>query len=108
MLDITVLAPENAGIASIASLKGELAAAIEEAAKGSSITLDLSGATRADSSLAQVVIAFEAAAAAKGLRAKVKGAEGELSALSLTASDFISRPDELAKRRAAGPAGGRS
>lgn len=108
MLDITVLAPENAGIASIASLKGELASAIEKAAKGSSITLDLSGATRADSSLAQVVIAFEAAAAAKGLRAKVKGAEGELSLLSLAGSDFIGRPDEIAKRRAAGPDGGRS
>jgi len=108
VLDITVMAPETAGIASIAAIKGELSSAIEKASKGSSITLDLSAATRADSSLAQVVIAFEAAAATKGVRAKVKGAEGELSLLSLTGSDLIGRSDEIAKRRAAEPDGGRS
>lgn len=108
MLDITVTAPENAGVASISSLKDELASAIEKAAKGSSILLDLSSTARADSSLAQLVIAFEAAASAKGLIAEVKGAEGELSLLSLLGSDFVGRPDETAKRKAARPEGVRS
>jgi hypothetical protein len=107
VLDITIRAPENAGIASIAVLKDELLSAIEKAAKGSSIMLDLSGTTHADSSLAQVILAFEATAADKGLRATIKG-DDDLSLRSLLSSDSVGRPDGKAKRKPAEAEGDRA
>jgi len=87
VLDITVQAPEDAGIAAISSIKAELVAAMDKAGKGSSIVLDISRTKRADSSLAQLIISFKAEAAAKGLTGAIKGDDEDRSMRSMLCCD---------------------
>ncbi|OHD19661.1 MAG: hypothetical protein A2Y38_11805 [Spirochaetes bacterium GWB1_59_5] len=89
MLDITVLAPENSGIAAVAGIKAELMAALDKAGSGSTILLDISKTKRADSSLAQLIIAFERDAAAKGCKSVIRESESRHSLLTMFCCDSI-------------------
>jgi len=89
VLDITVLAPEDAGIAAVSALKAELTAALEKANAGSSILLDITQTKRADSSLAQLIVAFRSEAATKGCKAAVKGDEDNGALKTMLCCDTI-------------------
>lgn len=89
MLDLTVHTPEDAGISAVAGIRVELMAAIEQARRGSTITLDLSRTRKSDSSLAQLIVSCKAEAAAKGLKLEVKAAGEEQSLLSMLSCDSM-------------------
>lgn len=89
MLEITVLAPEDSGIAAVAGIKAELVAALEKAGSGATIVLDISKARRADSSLAQLVIALERAAAAKGCKTAIRDSDANRSLRTMFCCDSI-------------------
>lgn len=88
MLDITVLAPEDAGIAAVAELRTELLSATENAKPGSVVVFDLSNVEKADSSLAQLIIALKAEAASKGFSVTIKGDKAVASLHAMLSCDF--------------------
>ena len=87
MLDITVLAPEDSGVASVGAIKADLMAAMDKATPGSSIILDISKARRADSSLAQLIVAFRMEAEARGYAASVKSDDEQRAMLTMLCCD---------------------
>lgn len=80
MADIVVSAPADSGIGAVAGLKVRLMAALDEAGPSGSVRLEIDKVERADSSFAQLVMAFKAEARARSIRAVVAGGEGSLSA----------------------------
>lgn len=89
MLDITVMAPEDSGIAAVAGIKAELMASLQKAKPGSTILFDISKARRADSSLAQLIIAFGHEAATKGCTATVRDGAGSRSLPGMCCCDSM-------------------
>jgi len=87
--EITVYAPEEAGIATIAGIREELLAAMVKTDRASTLVLDLSRTRKADSSLAQLIVALKTEAAAKGLRLVVKTEGDAQSLLSLLSCDSM-------------------
>jgi hypothetical protein len=87
MRELSVIAPADAGIAAVAGLKAELMAAFGEAAPGSRVLLDLSKTEKADSALAQLVIAARAEAAERKLELVVTGDDKERSVCALLSCD---------------------
>ena len=89
VLDMTVFSPEDAGISAVAGIRAELLEAIGKASRGTTVQLDLSRATKADSALAQLIISSKAEAAAKGIKLTIKTPGDELSILSLLSCDSM-------------------
>ena len=87
MLDITVPAPEDSGIAAVSSIKADLMAAMDKASDGSTIILDIGKVIRADSSLAQLIVAFRNEAAARGYTASVKSDDERHAMLTMLCCD---------------------
>ncbi len=92
MLDITIVAPEDAGISAVTALKAELMAALEKASSGSSILLDISATKRADSSLAQLIVAFRVEATAKGCVVTIKGDDSNHALKSMLGCNTFDEP----------------
>ncbi len=104
MLDITVLAPEDAGIAAVSELRAELLSATERAKPGSAVVVDLSNVQKADSSLAQLIIALKAEAAAKGFSVNLKGDEAAASLHAMLSCDSEDEGCSVARKPARGKA----
>ena len=100
MLNVTVFAPEDAGIAAVSELRTELLAATEKAKAGSTIVLDLSRVERADSSLAQLIIALKAEAAAKDFSLSIRGDDERSSLRALLSCDSEEDGCSLTRRPA--------
>ncbi len=98
MLEITVLAPEDSGIAAVAGIKAELLAALDKAGSGSTIVLDISKARRADSSLAQLFIALEREAVAKGCKTVIKDSDASRSLRTMLCCDAMEGQHEEGRR----------
>ncbi len=108
MLDITIKAPEKAGVASITELRDELVSAIKGAGSGAKVVLDLSGTNQADSSFAQLVASFKYEAMAKGIEVSVVGMGGPTSLMEMLSCDKFQEDCGLAARKAAPRAGGKA
>lgn len=98
MLEITVLAPEDSGIAAVAGLKAELMAALKKAGSGSTIVFDISKAKRADSSLAQLIIALEREASAKGCKVVVLDGDANRTTRTMLCCDSMEGQNEGGSR----------
>jgi hypothetical protein len=94
VLEITVLAPEDSGIAAVAGIKSELMAALKKAGSGSTIILDISNARKADSSLAQLVIALEREAAAKDCNVVIRNNDAQRSLRTMFCCDSMEGQNE--------------
>ncbi len=81
MADIIVSAPADSGIGAVAGLKAELMAALDKAGPAGVVRFELDKVVRSDSSLAQLVMAVQAEARARSVKAVVQGADGSLSAM---------------------------
>ncbi len=100
MLEITVLAPEDSGISAAAGIKAELLSAVGKARPGSTIIFDISKAKRADSSLAQLMIAFERDAAVKGYKAVIKDGDAQRTPQTMCGCDSMEgRNEEVSHER---------
>ncbi|HOZ73462.1 MAG TPA: STAS domain-containing protein [Spirochaetales bacterium] len=108
MLDITIKAPEEAGVATITELRDELISAIKGAGSGAKVVLDLSGTSLADSSFAQLVAAFKREAIAKGLEVSVVGMGGPTSLMEMLSCDKFLEDSGIAASKAAPRAGGKA
>lgn len=89
MLETTVYAPEDAGISAVAGIRAELVAAIDKSVRGSTIVFDLGRTSKADSSLAQLIVSSRVAAEAKGITLAVKTTSDGLSMFSLLSCDSM-------------------
>ncbi|GAB1457925.1 MAG: STAS domain-containing protein [Spirochaetia bacterium] len=87
MDELTITLPGSAGIASISDLHQELLGALGTAASGSSILLDASTTSAADSSLAQLLLSFKTEASAHGIHVSVLGLKEALSLKNLLCCD---------------------
>jgi len=94
VLEITVLAPEDSGIAAVAGIKAEFMAALKKAGSGSTIVFDMSKAKRTDSSLAQLVITLEREAAARDCKAVVKDGDAHRSLRTMLCCDSLEGQNE--------------
>lgn len=108
MLDITLMAPEDSGVASSATIKADLMAAMDKASSDSTITLDISKTMRADSSLAQLIVAFRAEALARGYTAMIKSPDAYQAMLTMLCCDSFEKADfEQAPKKSLKPEAGR-
>ena len=87
MRKFVVKAPAECRVDAAAGLKTELLAALDQAEGKAPVTLDISGVERADSSLAQLVLAFMKEAEARGAEAVLVGDTGFRSVPSLLGCD---------------------
>lgn len=108
MLDITVVAPEEAGVSAVAGLKAELMSAMTKASPSSSIVFDISETRRVDSSLAQLIVALRAEAEARGLTVAIKGDDKDMSLNAMLACDALVSDTTIGRPAARRPKGGSS
>jgi len=87
--EFSVLAPSDAGVAAVASLRLSLLAVMDKAGPGDSIVLDLGKLATADSALAQLVIAFRQEAKLREQKAVVEGEDSKLSVAGLLGCDVV-------------------
>lgn len=87
MSEPSVGVPRNAGIAEIQSIRDRLLEAARGAKPGKPLSVDLSGVVEADSSLAQLLIALKAEAAAKGFELAFNDGDPEAWIRALLACD---------------------
>lgn len=88
MSEVVLRIPCEAGISEIGSVAAKVEAALRNVKAGSSVVIDLSGTRRADSSLAQLMIAIKAESVARGFNLSVKSGDSELSLLSMLECDL--------------------
>lgn len=98
VLEITVLAPEDSGIIAVAGIKTEFMEALKKAGSGSTIIFDLSNAQRVDSSLAQLIVAFEHEAKAKNCKTVIKDSNTKRSLLTMFCCNSIEGHNEEGNR----------
>jgi hypothetical protein len=89
MADRVVVAPRDAGVAAMASLRLELLEAMDKASPDDEVVLDLSTINNADSALAQLVIAFRHEAIIRKQRIAIEGENSKNSVAALLGCDVM-------------------
>jgi hypothetical protein len=87
--EFSVLAPKDSGISSVSELSLSLLAVMDKAGPGDSIVLDLSKLASADSSLAQLIIAFRHEARVRKQIALIEGEDSKYSVSALLGCDVV-------------------
>ncbi|MDX9958362.1 MAG: STAS domain-containing protein [Spirochaetia bacterium] len=89
MADRVVVAPRDAGIASVAAFRLELLAAMDKAGPDDTVVLDLGGVHTADSAFAQLVIAFKHEARLRNQRMGIEGEGSKNRVSTLLGCDVV-------------------
>ena len=89
MAEFSVLAPRDAGMQSVSSLRLSLMAVMDKAGPGDSIVLDLGKLASADSALAQLIISFRHEAKLRKQIAVVEGEDSRHSVSALLGCDVV-------------------
>jgi hypothetical protein len=108
VLDITVKAPPEAGISAVSEIKAELASALKRAGADSRIIFDMSKTARADSSLAQLLIAFQKEAISKKVAVEIRDDDNAYSMKALLCCDNCVDCCGVKHDKLAEPSGGAS
>jgi ABC-type transporter Mla MlaB component len=87
--EFSVLAPKDAGISSVSELRVSLLAVMDKAGPGDTIILDLSKLASADSSLAQLIIAFRHEARVRNQTTLIEGEDSKHSVSALLGCDVV-------------------
>ncbi len=109
MADRVVVAPHESGVAAMATLKLDLLAAMDKAAKDDAVILALGSISTADSAFAQLVIAFRHEAKLRKQRIVIEGESSETSVSALLGCDVVCEAcafNDLKTRTSQVPTGG--
>lgn len=89
MADRIVVAPRDAGVATMAALRLDLLAAMDKAGPDDAVVLDLGILSSADSAFAQLVIAFRHEAKLRKQHIVIKGENSKNSVSALLGCDVV-------------------